>query len=63
MGPINKQKSLNKIYGERGMGKTYLALGIAGAAATGTDFLRWTTRAHSVFCTLTGFADPSQQTD
>ncbi|CAN7476646.1 AAA family ATPase [Phyllobacterium sp. LjRoot231] len=44
MGPIIQQKSLNEIYGPRGTGKTYLTLGIAVGAATGTDFLRWTTK-------------------
>jgi putative DNA primase/helicase len=34
--------SLNMMFGVRGDGKTYLALGMAHAIATGTNFLGWT---------------------
>lgn len=39
--PIIPQKGLVEIYSERGVGKTFLGLAIALAAATGTDLLRW----------------------
>jgi putative DNA primase/helicase len=41
LGPIIPEKGLAMIYASRGTGKTYLALGIAYAVATGTEFLRW----------------------
>jgi hypothetical protein len=40
--PIIPEKGLVMIYAARGMGKTHVALGIAYAVATGTNFLRWT---------------------
>jgi AAA domain len=42
--PILSAKSLALLYGPRGLGKTFLALGIAWAAASGGSFLGW--RAH-----------------
>ncbi|TPK57340.1 AAA family ATPase [Mesorhizobium sp. B2-4-19] len=39
--PIIPEKGLVEIYAPRGVGKTFLSLGIAIAVATGTDFLRW----------------------
>jgi hypothetical protein len=39
--PILSTKSLVLLYGPRGIGKTFLALGIAWAAATGGRFLGW----------------------
>ncbi|RUW17669.1 AAA family ATPase, partial [Mesorhizobium sp. M1E.F.Ca.ET.041.01.1.1] len=42
MAPIIPEKGLIEIYAPRGVGKTFLSLGIAIAVATGTDFLRWT---------------------
>jgi hypothetical protein len=39
--PIISEKGLAMLYASRGTGKTLLALGIAYAVATGTDFLRW----------------------
>jgi putative DNA primase/helicase len=39
--PILSTKSLALLYGPRGSGKTFLALGIAWAAATGGSFLGW----------------------
>ena len=42
--PILTTKSLALLYGPRGVGKTYVALGIAWAAATGASFLGWRAR-------------------
>jgi len=42
MDPIIPEKGLIEIYAPRGVGKTFLSLGLAIAVATGTDFLRWT---------------------
>ena len=42
--PILTTKSLALLYGPRGIGKTYVALGIAWAAATGASFLGWRAR-------------------
>ena len=42
--PILAAKSLVLLYGPRGLGKTFVALGIAWAAASGGSFLNW--RAH-----------------
>ena len=39
--PILSTKSLVLLYGPRGVGKSFLALGIAWAAATGGRFLGW----------------------
>jgi putative DNA primase/helicase len=39
--PILPEQGLAMIYSYRGVGKTYLALGIAAAVASGTRFLRW----------------------
>ncbi|MBS0223599.1 MAG: AAA family ATPase [Proteobacteria bacterium] len=39
--PILSQKSLVLLYGPRGLGKTFVALGIAWAAASGGSFLKW----------------------
>lgn len=41
MVPIIPERGLIEIYAPRGVGKTFLSLGIAIAIATGTDFLRW----------------------
>jgi hypothetical protein len=47
--PILATKSLALLYGPRGLGKTYVALGIAWAAAAGAAFLGWRApRAHKV---------------
>ncbi len=49
LGPILSTKSLALLYGPRGLGKTFLALGIARAAAAGGSFLGWRApRAHRV---------------
>jgi putative DNA primase/helicase len=40
--PILRQKDLAMLYSWRGVGKTYLALSMAYAIASGTKFLRWT---------------------
>jgi hypothetical protein len=37
--PILQEKSLALLYGPRGLGKTFVALGIAWAAASGGSFL------------------------
>jgi len=39
--PILATKSLVLLYGPRGLGKTFIALGIAWAAASGGSFLNW----------------------
>jgi hypothetical protein len=39
--PILSTKSLALLYGPRGLGKTFVALGIARAAAAGESFLGW----------------------
>src|SRR5260370_35284979 len=39
--PILASKSLALLYGPRGLGKTFVALGIAWAAASGGRFLNW----------------------
>ena len=39
--PILSAKSLALLYGPRGLGKTFVALGIAWAAASGASFLGW----------------------
>lgn len=39
--PILPEQGLAMLYAYRGLGKTYLALGIAVAVASGTRFLRW----------------------
>ena len=41
LGPWLPVKGLGMIYGPRGIGKTYVALGCAYAIATGGSFLRW----------------------
>src|SRR5256885_6672235 len=47
--PILAQKSLALLYGPRGLGKTFVALGIAWAAASGESFLGWrASRPHRV---------------
>ena len=40
--PILPEKGLAMLYASRGTGKTHVALGIAFAIATGTEFLKWT---------------------
>src|SRR5437868_3203791 len=42
--PILTSNSLALLYGPRGLGKSFLALGIAWAAAAGTSFLGWRAR-------------------
>src|SRR5260221_4231180 len=47
--PILTTKSLALLYGPRGLGKTFVALGIAWAAASGGSFLGWrASRPHRV---------------
>ena len=47
--PILTNKSLALLYGPRGLGKTFVALGIAWAAAAGESFLGWkASRPHRV---------------
>jgi RecA-family ATPase len=47
--PILTTKSLALLYGPRGLGKTFVALGIAWAAAAGESFLGWkASRPHRV---------------
>jgi hypothetical protein len=41
LGPILCEENLGLLYGPRGIGKSFLALGIAWAAATGDRFLTW----------------------
>jgi putative DNA primase/helicase len=42
LSPWLPEKSLGMLYAPRGVGKTYLALSIAVAVATGTKLLKWT---------------------
>src|SRR5882757_8936088 len=47
--PILTNNSLALLYGPRGLGKTFVALGIAWAAASGGSFLNWhASRPHRV---------------
>ncbi len=47
--PILTSNTLALLYGPRGLGKTFVALGIAWAAASGGSFLNWTaSRPHRV---------------
>jgi hypothetical protein len=49
LAPILSTKSLALLYGARGLGKTFVALGIARAAAAGGSFLGWkASRPHRV---------------
>src|SRR6185295_9600828 len=49
LSPLLQQASLNLLYGPRGLGKTFVAMGIAWAAASGTGFLGWqASRSHRV---------------
>lgn len=41
LSPILPSQSLSMLYAKRGIGKTFLGLGIAHAIASGTRFLRW----------------------
>jgi len=41
LAPLIASRSLILLYGPRGLGKTYVAMGIAWAAASGTSFLGW----------------------
>lgn len=43
MSPWLPQRGIAMIYAPRGIGKTFLALEVAIAVATGTDFLNWKT--------------------
>ncbi|MFZ4382657.1 MAG: AAA family ATPase [Sandarakinorhabdus sp.] len=40
--PILPKKSISMLFGPRGLGKTFMAMGIALAAASGGSFLGWT---------------------
>ena len=42
--PVLPEQGLVMLYAYRGIGKTYVALGIAAAVANGGTFLRWTAR-------------------
>ena len=47
--PVLTRGTLAMLYGPRGLGKTFVALGIAWAAASGKGFLKWrATRPHRV---------------
>jgi hypothetical protein len=39
--PILSNDTLAPLYGPRGLGKTFVALGMAWAAASGSSFLNW----------------------
>jgi hypothetical protein len=41
LSPIIPSQSLSMLYAKRGIGKTFLGLGIAHAISSGTKFLRW----------------------
>lgn len=42
LAPILPEKSISMLFGPRGLGKTFMGLGIAIAVASGAAFLRWT---------------------
>jgi putative DNA primase/helicase len=42
LAPILPEKGLAMLYSYRGIGKTFIALGIAAAVSSGSRFLRWT---------------------
>src|ERR1700761_52392 len=42
--PLFTNKTLALLYGPRGLGKTFVAMGIAWAAASGGSFLDWRAR-------------------
>ena len=42
LAPILPEQGLAMLYAYRGIGKTFIALGIAAAVASGSRFLRWT---------------------
>ncbi|MFZ4381316.1 MAG: AAA family ATPase [Sandarakinorhabdus sp.] len=42
LAPILPQKSISMLFGPRGLGKTFMAMGIALAVASGGTFLGWT---------------------
>jgi KaiC/GvpD/RAD55 family RecA-like ATPase len=49
LAPLLQKASLNLLYGPRGLGKTFVAMSIAWAAASGTSFLGWqASRPHRV---------------
>jgi len=49
LAPLLQEASLNLLYGPRGLGKTYVAMAVAWAAASGTSFLGWqASRSHRV---------------
>jgi hypothetical protein len=49
LAPLLRSRSLNLLYGPRGLGKTFVAMAMARAAATGERFLGWQAdRPHSV---------------
>ncbi len=41
LSPIIPSQSLSMLYAKRGIGKTFLGLGVAHAVASGSNFLRW----------------------
>jgi RecA-family ATPase len=41
LAPVLRERSLNLLYARRGLGKTFVALAIARAAAAGERFLAW----------------------
>ncbi len=43
LAPIIKTQSLSMLFAKRGVGKTYIALGIGYAIASGGEFLKWET--------------------
>jgi hypothetical protein len=49
LAPVLRKASLTLLYGPRGLGKTYVAMSMAWAAASGTSFLGWqASRTHRV---------------
>ncbi len=51
MEPIIRQKGLVELYSGRGMGKTFLALSIAVAVATGNNLFHWKVPSRAASCT------------
>src|ERR1700756_3112053 len=49
LSPVLREGSLCLLYGPRGLGKTYMAMSMAWAAASGSSFLGWqASRGHRV---------------
>jgi hypothetical protein len=59
MSPWLPDKGLAMLYAERGVGKTWIALGAAHAVASGGEFLCWRAERPAGFCTSTAKCPPT----